>query len=395
MAWIRERRRKDGGITYYVTWREPGDTEEQTLTIRDDKHEAEMNVRLLEANGGSFVAAKRALENASIGGPTVKDFMLKHVSLLTRAGPDSLKRYGRAIDSHFSSTLGQLPLKAVKQDDVIAWIRYMQNKTYRGEPYSAKTIGNHHGLLSAAMKRAHDTGIIALNPCAGVQLPEDDRVAEVMRFMTIQESADVVMAHPVRYRQFVAFLRATGTRFGEATALVGRDFQLAATPPVVRVEKAWKRAKDGSFYVGKPKTKKSRRTISLPPSLVEFIRPLVEGAGPRGLVFKTSYGNQIRHSTFHEFWTKALDSLGYPADERPRIHDLRHTHASIMLAGRMDMYELSRRLGHESIQTTVDRYSHLLPDAQFRAADIAERSFGSLPENALVAIEGEVMEEPA
>lgn len=213
-----------------------------------------------------------------------------------------------------------------------------------------------------------------------VQLPED-----VMRFLTVKDSLAVVEAHPIRYRALVAFLRATGARFGEATALTGGDFDLGAEQPMVRITKAWKRGADNRFYVGRPKTKKSRRSISLPPSLVEYIRPNVENAGARGLVFTTSYGGPICHSTFHEFWVGALDSLDYPADERPRIHDLRHTHASIMLAGGMGIYELSRRLGHQSVTTTVDRYSHLMPDAHFRAAEIAERAFGKLPPLELAA----------
>ncbi|GAA0199499.1 site-specific integrase [Glutamicibacter creatinolyticus] len=374
MAWIEKRKRKDGGTTFYVIWREPGSTEKSKLTIRDDEESAKMNVRLLEANNNSYEAARRAMENASIGGQTVREYIEKHIGLLTRAGEDQLKRYERAIRNHFSGDLGKTPLAAARQEDVIRWIRYMQ-----GKGLSPKTIANHHGLLSAAMKRAHDTGVIALNPCAGVQLPEDNRVEESMRFMTVDESLRVVLAHPERYQPLVAFLRGTGARFGEATALRGKDFSLDAKQPSVRIEKAWKRGKDNRFYIGPPKTKKSRRTVSLPPSLVEFIRPNVEQAGDHGLVFVTSYGGAIRHSTFFEFWKGALDKLGYPAGERPRIHDMRHTHASIMLSAGLDMYVLSRRLGHESIQTTVDRYSHLLPDAQFEAAKVAENALGSLP----------------
>lgn len=386
MAWIRERKRKDGGITYLVTWREPGATKESTLSIADDKAQAELNVRILEANGNSYAAAERALSLSKIDGPKVAEYMLRHVALLTTAGPDQTKRYERAIKNHFSSKLGKLPLAAVVEEDVILWVKYMQTKGL-----SSKTIANHHGLLSAAMSRAQRAGLLAINPCGGINLPKDESIEEKMRFMTVKESLAVVQAHPVRYRPLVAFLRGTGARFGEATALTGGDFQLDIEQPTVRIEKAWKRGKDDRFYIGPPKTKKSRRSISLPPSLVDFIRPAVEAAGKRGTVFVTSYGGPIRHSTFFEFWKKSLDKLGYPAGERPRIHDLRHTHASIMLAGGpntpgLAITELSRRLGHESIQTTVDRYSHLMPDAQFRAADIAEKVFGKMPE--LPPIEG-------
>lgn len=379
MAWIRERRRKDGGITYVVTWREPGDSKESTLSIKDDRGLAEQQVRLLDANGQSYTVAERAVEYAKIGGLTVAQAMTRHIELLTRAGPDQLKRYERAVRNHFGGRLGAIPVAAVEHEDIVLWLRYMQ-----GKGLSAKTIANHHGLLSAAMQTAVRLKMRPDNPCRGISLPKDDSTEEKMRFMTTAESQAVVDAHPERYRPLVAFLRATGARFGEATALQGRDFQLDAEQPVVRIERAWKRDGDNRFYIGPPKTKKSRRTVSLPPSLVDFIRPTVEAAGKDGLVFTTSYGGPIRHSTFYEFWTKALDSLGYPKDDRPRIHDARHTHASIMLAGGMNIHELSRRLGHNSITTTVDRYSHLMPDAHFRGAEIAERALGG---GALEALE--------
>src|SRR5699024_1381469 len=255
MAWIRQRNRKDGGTTYYVTWREPGATKESTLTIRDDRAEAELNKRLLDANGDSYAAAQRTVENAKIGGKTVREYMEYHISMLTRASNEQIRRYERAIKNHFSSTIGKIPLKAVTEQDVVKWLRYMQGKTYNGTPYSAKTIANHHALLSAAMRRAHNNAEIEVNPCLNVELPEDTTIEDPMRFMTVQESYEVVMAQPPRYRAFMAFLGGTGVRFGEATALLRKDFHLDAEQPYVRVEKAYKRGADNSFYVGPPKTK--------------------------------------------------------------------------------------------------------------------------------------------
>ncbi|MDQ1054962.1 integrase [Arthrobacter sp. SORGH_AS 212] len=132
------------------------------------------------------------------------------------------------------------------------------------------------------------------NPCRGVQLPRDESSKEKMHFMTASEFLAVIQAHPERYQPLVAFLRATGARFGEATALHGKDFQLDIPQPTVRIEKAWKWDKNDRFYIGPPKTKKSRRSISLPPSFVKQLRPLVEKAGPGGLVFVTSYGGPIQ-----------------------------------------------------------------------------------------------------
>jgi integrase len=359
-----------------VLWRD-SDTGKQTSYNLPSKSEADRFKRLVEANGNSLNAVERILEKVVVGGPTVAENMARHVEMLTRAGEDQIKRYERAIKNHFSGRLGKLPVAAVEHEDIVLWVKEMQGKTYKGKPLSAKTIANHHGTLSASMETAVRLRRRGDNPCKGIQLPSDDSIKEKMHFMTAAESLAVVMAHPIRYQPLVAFLRGTGARFGEATALLGRDFQLDVEQPTVRIEKAWKRDKNDRFYVGPPKTKKSRRSISLPPSLVRILRPFVEDAGPDGLVFTTSYGGPIRHSTFYEFWDTALTSLGYPSPkdgDRPRIHDMRHTHASLMLGSGMSPFELSRRLGHESISTTIDRYSHLVPDAQFRAAEMAERA---------------------
>lgn len=374
MASIRERKRSDGSTSYTVLWRD-SDTGKQTSYPLQSAGEAERFKRLIEANGNSLTAVEQILEKVVVGGPTVAENMGRHIDMLTRAGPDQIKRYRNAIKNHFSERLGKLPVSAVEHEDIVLWIKYMQGKTYKGEPLSAKTIANHHGLLSASMETAVKLKRRGDNPCKGVQLPRDESIKEKMYFMTAAESLAVVQAHPVRYQPLMAFLRGTGARFGEATALYGRDFHLDVEQPTVRIEKAWKRDGEGRFYIGPPKTKKSRRTVSLSPSLVTFVRPAVEAAGPSGLVFTTSYGGPIRHSSFYEFWEAALTSLGYGASgERPRIHDMRHTHASLMLGAGMSPFELSRRLGHESIQTTIDRYSHLVPDAQFRAAVMAEKA---------------------
>lgn len=382
MASIRERKWKNGTTVYTVLWNDPETKKTQDSMSFPDKGEAERIRRYLESNGNRMRLVERILEKSGKGGPTVKDALIKHRSLLTGAGPDQMHRYERAIENHFSGAFGKIPVAAVDEEDITGWIKYMQ-----GKGLSAKTIANHHGFLSAALERAVRLRLCEANPCKGIDLPKDTSVREKMHFLTAAQAKELADAHPKQYVPLVHFLIATGMRWGEATALVGTDFELDPPPgtnpekwsATVRVTRAWKRDEDNRFYIGQPKTKKAVRTVSLPPRLVERIRPLVEDAllrshTPNGWVFTTTYGGPVRHSTFHEFWTETLDALGYAKDLRPRIHDLRHTHASLMLAGGMEPFELSRRLGHESIQTTTDRYSHLVPDAHFRGANIAQRA---------------------
>lgn len=379
MAWIKEIPRKDGGITYRISWREPGSIKESTMTVRDDLERAKMNVRLLDANGGSLEAAQRAERAANIQGPTVAAVMEKHIDQLVNAEPETLRRYRAAIPEHFSGDLGKSKIAAVNHADIVLWIKYMRNKPSarnKSGKLSAKTIQNYHGLLHSTFETAIRMGYRTDNPCRGVKLPKDNATEQKMHFMSAEESLRIINAMPERYRPLLLTLRATGMRWGEATALFAKDFDLKSDPPRVRIERAWKQDGKQGHYLGAPKTKKSRRTVSLPPSLMGELMPLIEQAQvDGGHIFRDLDESRVRHQRFYNYWWRGLAKLGYTrgADDCPRVHDFRHTHASLMLAGGFDIFKLSRRLGHESIQTTVDRYSHLSPDAHFEGARVAEK----------------------
>ena len=178
----------------------------------------------------------------------------------------------------------------------------------------------------------------------------------------------------------------------------------------MRVRRALKWSGDGNRVIGPPKTKKGRRTIVLPPEVIEDLRPILAGKAPNDLIFQQVRGGLIPHRTFwSKYWKPGiwragqcalhlaqleakgckcghtaphlckLHKVNAPAScgcagtmaLSPRIHDLRHTHASWLLAAGVPIHVVQARLGHESIQTTVDVYSHLLPDAQIIAAEAA------------------------
>jgi integrase len=89
-------------------------------------------------------------------------------------------------------------------------------------------------------------------------------------------------------------------------------------------------------------------------------------ADNRGEMFRATRGGPVQHSYFHpKVWVPRTRKAGL---EGVRLHDLRHTHASWLIARGIDVVTISRRLGHESITTTIDRYGHLLPDQDAGAA---------------------------
>ncbi|MDQ1053159.1 integrase [Arthrobacter sp. SORGH_AS 212] len=370
MASIKERPGKNGS-SYLLRWRHEGVQENMTLPTLE---KAEFWKTLLEANGNSLAAAQQAYNNASLGGPTVVQLLHKHISLLTNVAPDQLGRYKKAIDHHFAGTsLGRMPVAAVSHEDVVLWVKGMLAKPGRkaGTTMRAKTLANHHGLLSAAFNTAGLLGYREGNPCAGIRLPKDAQAGDHMRFLTKEEynALDAVMSPT--FRPFFGFLVDTGLRVGEATALAAEDFDLDGPTPTVRVNKAWKEDENSRYYIGPPKTKRSRRTVPLAGQTVDLVRDLVEAAED-GLVFRLQRGGVMRSSSIYwHGWEPAWRKLGVDPGKWARVHDLRHTHASWMIAGGMDLFQLSHRLGHESTRTTDTRYAHLMPSAQKTGAALA------------------------
>jgi len=154
-------------------------------------------------------------------------------------------------------------------------------------------------------------------------------------------------------------------RWGEATALQVQDLRLGGPGPTVNVQRAWKRSPRGaqsSFFLGPPKTRKARRLVALAPTQVDLARRLTQGVSPEAFLFRTPTGKAWRHSNFYNRkWIPAVAAAmetGLPP--RPRIHDLRHSHVAWLVAANIPLPAIQARLGHESIQTTIDRYGHLV-----------------------------------
>jgi len=164
-----------------------------------------------------------------------------------------------------------------------------------------------------------------------------------------------------------------------ATALTPGDLDLDGVTPVVRVTRAWKKGKTG-VYLGSPKTRRSRRTVALPPQIVPDLRALAAGKAASDRLFTSVEGKRVSGQHFNaRVWHPALAKSGLT--KRPRVHDLRHSHASLMIAAGMDLLQLQHRLGHESLKTTGDTYGHLMPDAHARGSAFAASTLaGAFPQ---------------
>lgn len=302
--------------------------------------------------------------------PTVSEYLRRHVAALdgVTAGTrlDYERMITRRVDTH---PLGATPITVASTTQVRSWLASLEDAGL-----SAKTRRNHHALVSAAFARAIDEQLRGTNPARGLRIKADTAAAARV-FLSESELAVLVGATPARYQPLVVFLAGTGMRWGEATALLVGDVDLEARVPVAYVRRAWKRTGRGmSDTVGPPKTQAGVRTVSLPPQVVTEVRPLVDGHPADAYLFTAPHGGPVRSDHFHaRVWGPTLRALNAREDadgnpvtprlaKRPRIHDLRHSHASSLIAAGVPLTIVQRRLGHEDISTTVSVYGHLAPD---------------------------------
>lgn len=357
---------------YKVRFRGPGISPKTGKPIQSSetfatKREADEFAKWLDALGpqGALDQLYEAEQQAAV--PTLDVLAGDYIALRTGITDGTRHTYERTWGRIWSPRLGHLPANRVTSDDVARAVNDL------GRTYSHKSLENHRGLLSGVLGRAVDLGHLTKNPAKGVRLPrgrEGDRVE--MRIITPAEFAGVIDKVPAHYRPAVRFLYGTGCRWGELVALQVQDVNL----PNVRLRRALKWNPTGPRLVGATKTRKSNRTVVVGDVMLDDLRVACEGKAGPDLVFTAPRGGPLLHRTFwSRVWLPAVEHL----TPRPRIHDLRHSHASILLAAGVPIHVVQARLGHEKIATTVDTYSHLMPDAQVAAAAAADLAFGVRP----------------
>jgi integrase len=329
------------------------------------RQEAEQFAKWLDALGPQGALDTLYAHEQQAAMPTLDQVAADHIEHLTGVERGTRITYQRLWDRTWSKHLGPLPSNMVSSDAVKKAVGVL------AQSYSRKSLENQRGLLAAVLDRAVDLGYLPKNPAKGVKLPrghEGERTE--MRIVSPEEFATIQGLLPEVARPLARFLFGTGCRWGEAVALTVADVQL----PNVRIRRALKWSPDNQRTIGATKTRKSNRTVVLPPELVEEVRALCAGKAGTDLVFTAPRGGPMPHRTYwSRYWLPAVSHL----EPRPRIHDLRHSHASWLLAHGTPIHVVQARLGHESIQTTVDTYGHLLPDAQIAAARAAQGAFAA------------------
>lgn len=393
----------------------------QTSETFDRKRDAEQFAVWLDALGTQGALDRLYDAEQKARTPTLTQVAAEHIDHLEGAGAGHKLKMQRLWERTWGPRIGDLPADEVSRDRLVKALGDLAaNGRAPGRGYSEKSLKNQRGLLHGVLERAVRDGHLTRHPGLRLKLPQvtvsldsDDDEAAEMVFLQLDEFGALYWATTDHYQPLVRFLAGTGCRWGEAVALRVGDVQLDTTAPTVRVRRALKWSPDGRHTIGPPKTKKSRRSVTIGPELVDDLTPLVVGRPARDLVFTAPRGGMIQHRTFwSDHWRPAIWRAQHCAEhtdpdcrcgtahpkrckvhdappptcgcagvltQSPRIHDLRHSHASWLLNAGYPIHVVQARLGHESIQTTVDTYGHLLPDVAVAAASAANLAFPARP----------------
>jgi integrase len=305
---------------------------------------------LLEQQNPHLAPMERAAPPKPV--PTLLDAALAHTeSKNTRAAAEHRMKMRRNFERHLDE-LAAMPVDTVTRGDIQAWCDDLV-----ADGYKYKTIKNLRSDISTVYKFLLLAGAVTSNPVLGTSIdadPDDSRDPVFLQHWEFDAIAGFLSGED---RAYIELLAGTGMRKGEALPLRVGDLELGANAiPAVRVHRALKHGHDGNHRIGRTKTKAGMRTVVIDDDLTELIRVHVRGRAPGDLLFP-AHGNDGTWQ--RNIWVPAIDASGLPTDRRPRIHDLRHTHASWLLAEGLSLFGVSKRLGHKKMSTTSDLYGHL------------------------------------
>lgn len=362
-----------GEARWKVRYREGRTARSKTFT---DARGAQQFARLIDTLGPAGAVEVLAERNgaAADGVPTLTAWADHYIEHLTGVTEGTRSRYRLIVRQ--LGPMAHLPLDAITPDSIKRWVNRMT-----AEGLAGKTMANRHGFLSGLFKAAVHAGHIASSPCEGTRLPKTER--QEMCFLLPGEFATLLAHVRPDAQDLVACLPSTGLRWGEVSALQARDVDLDAG--TLTVSRAWKWTDSKVRTLGPPKTQRSRRTIALPTQTLDILARLLRDRSGEDFLFVNSAGRPWTGSRFHEaVWQPAVKAAAPELGKRPRVHDMRHTCASWMIRAGVPLPVIQRHLGHESIQTTIDRYGHMEPAHLAMAAT----ALSGAMTNALPQIEG-------
>ncbi len=261
----------------------------------------------------------------------------------TNTAPRTAERCEEIVRVHLIPALGSLPITALRPDHIQRYYTQALESGRRdgkgGLP--ALTVHHHHRLVYEALKYGVRHGVLGRNVAEAVDPPRSKGKELVIlgpkEVQLILDGAKGTLYYPLFFT--IAY---TGLRRSELLGLQWSDLDLAKS--TLSVVRSLHQLHGGKYILGQPKNKRGRRQVALSPSLVIEL-----------------WQHQLKQENAQKSTLKGV-----------RLHDLRHAHATILLEQGVHPKIVQERLGHSSVSTTLDIYSHVVPGLQEAARKFEE-----------------------
>lgn len=336
--------------------------------------EIEMAKILVELDAGTFVEP----DNLTLG-----EFLLTWLEneIEPNLAPRSIEKYSEIVKRHIIPALGTIPLQKLKPYHIQQYQSHkLKSGRLDGKPggLSNKSVRTHIHVLSRALKDAISLQLIKSNPCENIKTPR----AKKTTVNYLEENEVNILLEYIKENGkdwdyvFISLAIHTGMRRGELLGLSWDNVDFRANKIYVR--KILQRVRNqGLFLQPYPKSDSGWRSIDISPRMAEILKEhrkeqlefrMQYGPGyqDNNMVFCNKDGSFVNPGSVTRRFNRYLEEA---AVKKIRLHDLRHTHASLLLKAGVQPKVVQERLGHSSITMTMDIYSHLFPSLQKEAAE--------------------------
>ncbi len=359
----------------HVSWRE-GERRRQTKRAFETKKQAKDAL-------AEMVDAHRRQDFVAPSAVRLRDFAETWLDTLETQGRKvaTLHGYRSTLGRYVLPSLGSHKLQDLRPTDLDElYARLLKCGGVDGRPLSMSTVHHVHTQLGKLLHDAERKGLVMRNVARLADAPSmaaaRDRAPDRAVWTPSELSRFLDFTAAYRAGPMIHLAAMTGMRRGEIVGLRWGAVDLARS--TVRVVAA-ATFLDGAETIDVPKTKRSRRTINLDRRTTAVLKlhratqreelfELGITAPVDDRVFTNEVGEPLRPNSVGQAFRRLVDSSGLP---KIRFHDLRHTHASHLIAAGVNARVVSERLGHSSVSFTLDTYGHVMPGQQSEAAEAA------------------------
>lgn len=342
------------GKRYRAEWTPPGQNKQRKSFATKAAAMDFLAEQVAGMNRGTYVASRKKI--------LFGDYAEKWRKSQLQHRPSSRESVEGKLRRYIIPTLGSRALDSISRADVQDAVGEWSGSL---APSSVKVT---YGYVSAIFKTAVLDGVIAKSPCVGIKLPTVEDVPVVpLRTEVVQMLAEKIYTP---FRPMVVFCAATGLRSAEMRGLTWDrvDFDTS----MITIDRQLVTIDSARPEWGPPKTASSRRSIHIGTQTLQLLKTLREQpAGPGGLVFHAE-GLVIVRKSASQVWRSARDRVPGLGGTGTGWHQLRHYHASQLIAGGMSPVAVAHRLGHKDATETLKTYAHLWPDDDTKAASITD-----------------------